>query len=113
MAQTLTKTVNQRADPNFRLDSLVARGVLVETGRAALGSYATGGISLTFAHIDPSKGWSIVQVPPQAGYTFSYDHVNEKLQAYVSAGSNAAQSELAAGTDLSGITALPYIAFGW
>ena len=113
MAQTLTKTISKRLDPNFRLDSAIARGFKCESGSVALESYATGGISMSLSHIDPSNG-GIVIVPPQGGYNFSYDHTNDKLQVYVSGGdTNDAQVEVAAGVDLSALTAVPYIAFGW
>ena len=110
MAQTLTITPDQQSDPQYRMDGFIARGVKMRMGSVALGSYVTGGIPMVFS----MNSTSIVIVPPQAGYNFSYDNTNEKLLAYVSGGdTNDVQVEVADNTDLSSLTDLPYVAFGW
>lgn len=76
-------------------------------------SYPTGGEALTPADLGLSE-IDVLIAEPAGGYTFEYDHTNEKLLArWVDTTTDGApQAQVADTTDLSGVTGVRIIAFG-
>jgi hypothetical protein len=111
-----SKTVNVSFNTNASMASALSKGLRFEFGTIALDSeYPTGGESLTiFANTEA------VVCQPRGGYVFDYDKANSKLLAYQSDNGNSVASgtvtplvQVAASTDLSALSDVPYIAFGW
>jgi len=78
-------------------------------------SYPTGGESLA-----PSTmgfvGVYAVFAEPKGGYVFEYDYDNEKLKAYYGnydQGSDGALTEVTNGADLSSVTGVRLVVFGY
>jgi len=65
-------------------------------------SYATGGESLTPNSVGLSEVKMAV-IQQKSGYTFEYDYANAKIKAFIGADA-AVMAEVAAETDLSGVT---------
>lgn len=85
------------------------------TGTLDFGSYTTGGIDLDLSNYF-SKGVKKVNVFPKSGYLFEYDKVNKKVKVfYVDAGlaADGPMVEVANGADLSGLTGVDFVAYGW
>ena len=77
MAATKTKAV--QLNTNTKLNSFLSRGGSLELGTIAFDSaYPIGGESMTFPSFTPGY----VAIEPYGGYTFEYDHTNEKIKAF-------------------------------
>lgn len=90
------------------------RALKVVTGTIAFdSSYPTGGEATTAisGHFTELLG---VLFEHEDGYTFKYDYTNNKILAYWvdTSVDGAAQAEVADTTDLSGVTALRFFAWG-
>ena len=102
MALTVT---NNGKSPGWNL-----RPVLVEI--AFDSSYPTGGESLTAADVGLSE-IEAVFVESQDGLVFAYDYANEKLLAYEAGTASAGLDEVDSAQDLSGVTGLRALVFGY
>lgn len=109
----ITKTMEARLETNSDIKSFIARGGNMEFGTIAFdSSYPTNGEAISFGIANVS----IVIVAPAGGYTFEYDSSAGKIKAYYgdySSTSDGALTEVANATDLSALTAVPYIAIGY
>ena len=103
---SLTVTVNNKA---------ATRGQFYRTFSVAFdSSYPTGGESFDNDDVALAK-IDFVILEPNSGYVFEYDYTNEKIIAYYGDNDNtvdAALTQVANTTDLSGLTAVRGIAFG-
>ena len=109
MAAVVTQSV--KYNTNYSINSAVARGLKIQHGTIALDdSYPTGGEAVEFGF-----DADVVICPVSGGYTFGWDSTNQKLLAYYAdydAAADGALIQVAAETDLSALTAIPYIAIG-
>jgi hypothetical protein len=74
-------------------------------------SYPTGGETVTGIPFTPD----VFLASPTSGYVFEYDATNNKLLAYYAdydAVADGALIQVADETDLSALTAVPFVAFG-
>lgn len=110
MAIAATPAVRQ--DAVYDLNAQVTHGLAIQTGTIAFDSaYATGGEAITFGGIATPVA---VVLPIASGYAFEYVVSTKKIKAYgCSSGASAPMNELSAGTDLSGLSQVPYITFGY
>ena len=109
----VTKTTSASLNTNKSLNSFLARGGGFDTGTIAFDSsyISNGGESLTF--FNNTKG---VFIQPKGGYVFDYDITNSKVIVYYGnydLGSDGVLIEVPTGTDLLGLSAVPYFAVGW
>ena len=110
MAQSITKTKAPRLETGQDLHDADARGLKLEFGTLAFGSYATGGLAVTFN----AATKSVVIIPPIGGYVFSWDNTNSKAMVYKqSSNVDGALAQVAAGVTLAALSNVPYIVFGW
>jgi hypothetical protein len=75
-------------------------------------SYPTGGEAID---LGSNERLDIVLCPNNTGYQFSWDAANQKLLVYVGDNDNAADApgaQVANTTDLSALTAVPFLAVG-
>lgn len=92
------------------------RGLKFVTGTIAFdASYPTGGEATTdiSGHFTELLG---VIFESKSGYTFSYDYTNNKVLAYVGdndAVADGPQAQVADTTDLSAVTGVRFLAFGY
>lgn len=104
------KTPAVQLNTNADLQSFLARGGKMEVGTFAFdSSYPTGGEAMTFGFTPAT-----VIVPSFGGYVFSW--VSNKLIAYYAdydATGDGVLIQVANATNLSALTAVPYIAIGW
>jgi hypothetical protein len=78
-------------------------------------SYPTGGESLTKTDLGFVTGVEFLLAEPASGYSFEYDHTNEKLIARYAdydAAADGALIQVPNTTDLSAVTGVRVIAFG-
>ena len=74
----LTKTIDVGLNTNTSMRSFISRGGDYEIGTLAFdSSYPLGGESLTFDH-----ELKHIEIEPQGGYTFEYDHTNKKVKVF-------------------------------
>jgi hypothetical protein len=110
MALTVTK--DGHFNTNYSINAALAYGMKMEMGSIAFdSSYPTGGEALAFGFTP-----AIVIAEPNLGYVFQYDYTNKKLLAYYAdydAVADGALIQVANTTNLSGLTAVKYVAFGW
>lgn len=109
----LTKTRYTIFQSDSSLQNALARGQKFEVGTFALDSeYATGGEAITFP--DMPKQVMAVIIQPKGGYVFDYDITNGKVIVYGQA-SNVlgALTQIAASVDLSALSNVPYVAYGY
>ena len=78
-------------------------GLAVLHGTWTFAAYATGGVSVSL----PFQNVLAVIAHPVGGYAFEYVIGTGKLKAYAPGG-----AEVANATDLSGLGAIPFIAYG-
>jgi hypothetical protein len=71
-------------------------------------SYPTGGEEVPKNMLKYVKNVKYVFIQPIKGYTFSYDATNKKIIAY-----STAATEVADKTDLSALTAVPVMIWGY
>ena len=97
------------------VQQLLARGGKIEFGTYAFDAeYATGGEALAFTAVGWKANPVVCVFEPKGGYVFEYDRTNGKVKA-MGQTSNAigALVEIASSTDLSALSDVPYLAFGW
>ena len=75
-------------------------------------SYPTGGEAITLSTYFPG-GIECVDVFPQAGYVFVYDKANAKVIGYQSDDAVDPLDQIGNTTDLSALTAVPFVAYGY
>jgi len=74
----MTKTPNVKHERNPFIGMFRNRGGKIETGSLAFdSSYPAGGESMTFSFTP-----NTVNIEPQNGFTFAYDHTNSKVKVY-------------------------------
>lgn len=109
----IAATPATRHETLYDFNANVVHGLKVQVGTIAFDSsyISNGGESITFAGMTtPMAVW----LPIASGYGFEYVVATKKIKAYgCSSGASAAMNELATGTDLSGLSQVPYIAFGF
>lgn len=107
----LTITPHAGFGTQYSIEAMLARGMGFEIGRIAFdSSYPTGGETFS---IDLKEVVDVF-IPQWGGYLFEYDRTNTKIKVKVETGTSAsALSECASGTDLSALTSVPYLAFGY
>jgi len=109
-------TWNPSLNTNLTLNSGLSKGLKVGFGTFAMDSeYATGGESLTIFN-----NTECVLAQPRGGYVFDYDITNSKMKAlYCDNNATVAAStptnfvEVASSADLSALSDVPFVAFGW
>lgn len=79
-------------------------GLAVVHGTWLFDTYATSGVSVTL--VPSGQSVLAVSVHPVGGYAFEYVVSSSKLKAYAPGG-----TEVANATDLSGLGAIPFVAF--
>lgn len=109
----LTKTRYTIFQTQSSLQNALARGVKFEVGTLAMDSqYATGGEAITFP--DMARQVMAVIIQPKGGYVFDYDIDNKKVIAYMQSSNVAgALTQVASSSDLSSLSNVPYVAFGY
>ena len=104
-----TPTYDKGLNAVNTIQSAAEAGFNFAVGKLELGTYAGGGVdfALDFNNTD------FVAVGPASDVIFEYDYTNEKLKVRIAPSTTAPGTiELAAGTDISSFTALPFVAFG-
>jgi hypothetical protein len=104
-----TKTPEAKMATAKRIRDVADWDGKMEMGVIALDSeYVTGGEAITFVGFRSVVGcW----IQPRGGYVM--DYTDGKVKVYVSAVSDAVMVEVASSTDLSALSDIPYIAFGY
>jgi hypothetical protein len=91
----------------------LASGLNVYVGTIALdSSYPTGGEAIDHADVER---FDVILVAGGGGYIFEWDAPNQKLKLMIGDNNNAADAvavEAANATDVSALTALPFVAVG-
>ena len=109
MAVSTTAFYDKGLNAVNTIQSAAEAGFNFAVGTLECGSYTTGGLTfpLNFNNTD------FVAVGPASDVIFEYDYANEKLKVRIAPSTTAPGTiELAAGTDMSSFTALPFVAFG-
>lgn len=75
-------------------------------------SYPTGGEAFDLTTY-LGRGILIVSMPAKSGYVFVYDATNKKMLAYISDDAVDPLDQVANTTDLSALTSVPFVAFGF
>jgi len=95
----------------------MANNLAIDVGTIAMASsyVSNGGEPLTIAGF---SSIAAVLIPPRSGYLFEYDITNSKIKVYIettgdSTGATAAFQEAGTGTDLSALSDVQYVAFGF
>lgn len=95
----------------------IRRGPTKRIGRLAFdNSYVTNGEPVTPAQLGfENDALDVILIEPSGGYTFEYDHTNQKILVRYGDNNNAADGpliEVPNATDLSALTDVRYVAFG-
>ena len=103
-----TVTPDSRSNTNYSLLSGSARGLVLMFGTVTMDDeYATSGEALSLPGLATGSVAAFV-INNKNGYSFEFDKTDHKLKAYycdLSAGTDAAQIQVASSVDLSGVTA--------
>ena len=103
----MTKTINPNLNTNPSLNSSLSRGGKMEFGTLAFdSSYPLGGEALTFGSFNTKP--TVVNIPPNSGYSFEYDRTNEKVKVFTPGKSLIVEEVVTVGTNVGHLKHKPF-----